>query len=183
MDKVQRFWRKVQRCEHGEMCPDCCWLWTGTKTRGGYGNVGIRQDGRPVTMRAHRLSWILTHGEIPAGMLALHNCPTGDNPACVNPAHLWIGTHLENQQDSIAKGRKAVGERHGLRLHPEAAARGEAITSTRLTREQVSDIRYLAAHGMSQLLLGRLYAVSSSTIGKIERGETWAHLPLIREER
>ena len=68
-------------------------------------------------------------------------------------------------------------------LHPEAAARGEAVTSARLTAEQVSDIRYLAAHGMSQLLLGRLYAVSSSTIGKIERGETWTHLPLIVEER
>lgn len=180
---TERFWMKVQRCEHGETCPDCCWLWRGTQTRGGYGNVGIRQDGRPRTMRANRLSWILAHGAIPAGMNVLHNCPTGDNRLCVNPAHLWLGSHKENTQDALRKGRLATGERHGLHRHPERIARGEHIGGARLSREQVLDIRYLTAHGMPQRLLGAIYAVSGATIGKIVRGESWAHIPSTGEER
>ena len=180
---VTRFWSKVQRCEHGETCPDCCWLWAGTQTRGNYGNVGIRQDGRPVTMRAHRLSWILTHGAIPARMNVLHNCPDGDNPLCVNPAHLWLGTHKQNTDDARQKGRLATGARHGLYTHPEAVRRGEHVHGALLEESQVLDIRYLAAHGMTQRLLGYIYGVTDSAIWQIVHGKNWKHLPIVVEER
>lgn len=183
MSITQQLWRHVQRCEHGETCPDCCWLWTGTQTRGGYGNVGIRHDGRPRTMRAHRLSWMLTHGDIPAGLNVLHNCPAGDNRLCVNTAHLWLGTHKQNTQDALEKGRLATGERHGLHTHPEARQRGTASHWALLEESQVLDIRYLAAHGMPHRLLGEIYRVHAGTIGQIARGKNWKHLPLTVEER
>jgi HNH endonuclease len=158
-------------------------LWTGAQTRGGYGNLTIQDNGRPRMMRANRMSWILAHGTIPAGLNVLHNCPAGDNPLCVNPAHLWLGTHKQNTDDARQKGRLATGARHGLHQHPDSAARGEAQGNALLNAEQVLDIRYLAAHGMSQRLLGYIYGVGSSTVGQIVRGKNWKHLPLIVEER
>jgi hypothetical protein len=134
-------------------------------------------------LRANRMSWILAHGDIQTGLNVLHNCPGGDNRLCVNPAHLWLGTHKENTADARQKGRLATGARHGLHRYPERAARGERQGNALLNAEQVLDIRYLAAHGMSHLLLGRIYAVSHGTIGAITRGKNWKHLPLIVEER
>jgi hypothetical protein len=87
-----RFWSKVHKAEHG------CWLWTASFRIGGYGNFMFR--GKP--HKAHRVSWILTHGEIPDGALVCHSC---DTPACVRPDHLFLGTHQDNMQDMNAKGR------------------------------------------------------------------------------
>lgn len=92
-----RFWAKIDR----SVGPDSCWLWTG-KTDHGYG-AALAEDGRLV--RAHRLAWVLLVGPIPEGLEVCHDCPGGDNPTCVNPAHLFIGTHQENMQDASRKGR------------------------------------------------------------------------------
>ena len=179
MDKVQRFWIEVQRCEHGETCPNCCWLWTGARTQGGYGLVNIWNEHRKTSTVAHRVSWALTRGEIPRELLVLHNCPDGDNRACVNPQHLWLGTYKDNTQDAIKKGRFATGDRNGARLHPQSYGRHKA----KLIASQVIDIRYLTDHGMPRRLLGYIYGVSAMTIGQIVRGKNWKHLPLIVEER
>ena len=86
----QRFWEKVLKTES-------CWIWVGCK-QSGYGFIfGVGG--------AHRAAWKLLRGEIPDGMEVLHNCPGGDNPACVNPAHLWLGTHADNMRDMKEKGR------------------------------------------------------------------------------
>lgn len=94
----ERFWEKVNRT-------DGCWLWTASTRDKGYGAFSYRKDGRQIQDRAHRFSWVLHNGPIPPGLWVLHNCPDGDNPACVNPAHLWLGTSDDNIRDMNAKGR------------------------------------------------------------------------------
>lgn len=91
----QRFAAKVRRT------PDC-WLWTGSATPCGYGQmwVGRRGDGGP--LYAHRIAWQLSHGPVPEGLSVLHHC---DTPACVRPDHLFLGTHTDNMRDASRKGR------------------------------------------------------------------------------
>jgi hypothetical protein len=100
--QITRFWSKVQRAAG-------CWEWQAGKFRNGYGMFGAGRfpDGRSDTRYTHRVAYELTHGPIPNGLQVLHTC---DNPPCCNPAHLQLGTHLDNMQDSARKGRKS-GER------------------------------------------------------------------------
>lgn len=88
-----RFWEKVTRSNEG------CWTWQGSRNESGYGVLLVR--GRKLV--AHRVSWEVIFGPVPDGMLVLHRC---DNPPCVRPDHLFIGTHMDNIQDCIAKGRR-----------------------------------------------------------------------------
>jgi hypothetical protein len=99
---------------------------------------------------AHRFAWEIAKGPIPDGLGVLHNCPGGDNPACVNVAHLWLGTQAENMADMAAKGRHysktkpelvARGDRHGTRTHPESRVYGERSPRTKLTAVQVCEMR------------------------------------------
>jgi hypothetical protein len=139
MSVEERFWSKVDK--DGPVPPHCpelgpCWVWTAGKDECGYGVIRVGPRG----MKAHRLSLALAGNPPPSGKEACHKC---DNPGCVNPAHLFIGTHLENMRDCHAKGRNAVlrgddspsrrhperlarGDRHGARLHPERLCRGDA---------------------------------------------------------
>jgi hypothetical protein len=99
----ERFWAQVM-CQITTQC----WLWTGSQITGGHAAINI--EGRKVL--AHRFSYELAHGPIPDGLLVCHNCPGGDNPRCVNPAHLWIGTHAENIRDWKVKGRSPHSPYH-----------------------------------------------------------------------
>jgi hypothetical protein len=113
-EDLKRFWDKVNKT-------DSCWLWTAGCFQGGYG--AFQLDGR--TRRAHKLSWEITNGPVAAGLQVMHNCPGGDNPKCVNPTHLLLGTPDDHGKDRAKKGQAAKGERHGSRTHPEKLARGE----------------------------------------------------------
>jgi hypothetical protein len=121
-----------------------CWNWTGAK-RGDYGCIHDGGPKRPV----HRVSYEIHHGAIPNGLFVCHKC---DNPICVNPAHLFLGTHDDNMADKVAKGRQ----------------------SATLSEADVIAIR--AAEGFSLRELSNQYGVSRPQILRIRSGEKWTHL-------
>ena len=153
MDKslLRRFWAMVDRQQEDE-----CWNWTGSTTRG-YGQI---THGRKVRYKAHRLSWVIHNGPIPDGMEVCHTC---DNKACVNPNHLFVGTHADNMRDMAKKKR---GHKTG--------ALGEKNGQSKLVLDQVLRIRALYSTGKySQQVLANKYQVDGSTIGLIVRNKKW----------
>jgi hypothetical protein len=151
-----RFWKMVDRSRG----PDACWIWTGGRLKTGYGSMGIYHGG---DMLAHRFSWILHNGPIPDGLCVCHNCPGGDNTSCVNPAHLFLGTHEDNMQDASKKGR----------LHP---AKGEQAWNAKLTATDICAIRDAASNGTQQQVLARIYGVSKPCISNIVHRKRWKHI-------
>lgn len=140
-----------------------CWLWLAGINKGGYGVFKYRG----ARILAHRMAWILFRGFIPRGKDVLHNCPGGDNPACVNPTHLWLGIDADNVADKVAKGRQAKGEKAG---------------NVTLTTLHVRCIRLLYRTGMfTQRELARMFGVSHMAVWAIVSGKTWKHLIQQRE--
>jgi hypothetical protein len=120
----------------------------------GYGKFML--DG--VGQWAHRVAWALAFGPIPAGMHVCHKC---DNPRCVRPAHLFLGTVTDNQRDSVRKGRHI---------------KGEAVGNAKLTEAQVKDIRHRFRAGTTQRELAASYGVAQTAVSAIVRRVTWAHV-------
>lgn len=141
--------------------PDACWLWTGHRIPTGYGAIGVGKN----TRSTHRLSWELANGPIPEGQHVLHRC---DNPPCVNPNHLFLGTHADNVRDMHAKGRSNLNN-----LHPRM--RCETHGSAKLTNAQVREIRTDCRRGQGSVM-ARKYGVTRNMIGKIVRREYWKDL-------
>lgn len=142
---MDRFWRKVDTTGG----PDACWPWLASKQRAGYGHLYYR--GR--VTRANRVAWMLERGPIPDGIHVLHRC---DSPGCVNPAHLFLGTHADNMADRSAKGR--------------ASRRG----NPRLTADQVAAIRHRLTLGARGIDLAAEYGVHPATIKRIKARRAWA---------
>lgn len=160
-----RFLPKVDRS--GE-----CWIWKGYCRPGGHGL--FRLEGRDVG--AHVAAWLLLVGPIPDGLWVLHNCPGGDNPSCVNPAHLWLGTVLDNNRDMIAKGRAAHGDRHPFHVRPEIRPRGEGHGQARLTEVDVLRIRELHAGGMLLAHIAKQFGLDRTHTADIVRRKAWTHI-------
>ena len=161
----QKFIEKVSKTPN-------CWIWKGAM-RGGeceYGNIRFGKKRK----LAHRLSWEIYYGKIPKGKLILHKC---DNPRCVNPKHLFMGTQLDNVKDRVRKNRSAIGKNHGFYLHPESIARGENASHTKLTTKQVLEIRrkYIPRkYGLVKL--AKEYGVTMGSIYPIIKRTNWTHI-------
>ncbi len=162
-----RFWAKVQKT-------DSCWLWIASKNQCGYGLFATepRPNGSMKMEPAHRVSWRIHFGDIPQGLLVLHNCPGGDNPSCVNPAHLWLGTDHDNAWDKSAKGRSVKGQHfpHALRC------KGENTWSAKLTEDDVRAIRTARSEGVSASILAEKYGISKTQVWCIARRAKWKHI-------
>lgn len=116
----EMFWSRVDKAAG----PDACWPWTGAKHFRGYGACAPGYG----DCRAHRVSWLYTHGSLPKGLGVLHKC---DNPICVNPAHLYLGDQKANAADKVARGR--FGNRYQpveTLLHPHLSLRGTMTKTT-----------------------------------------------------
>jgi hypothetical protein len=128
--------------------------------------VGSRKDGTRRSVSAHRLSYELTYGEIPDGMEVCHKC---DNPCCVNPAHLFLGTRQDNIDDRERKGRNIVFI-------------GEEQPRSKLTKKAVKDARWERAYkGTSYQILADRYGVSKKTMQNAIKGVTWKCVPYMPE--
>lgn len=165
---ISRFWKYVTKSTD----PDGCWHWAGTCDLAGYGRLNVNH--RP--HMAHRLSWIIHNGSIPDGMNVCHRC---DNPPCVNPNHLFLGTQRDNIMDCFRKGRarRAKGADTGWYTHPDSMARGEANGRSKVTEEVVMAIRTRYAAGVGPRQLAREYGIHRETIRMIVARRTWTHLP------
>jgi hypothetical protein len=147
----QRFWEKVAVKD-----PDQCWEWTAACRTDGYGVVRIAGH----LVAAHRLSWEFHYEQdVPDSLFVLHKC---DNRKCVNPYHLFLGTHQDNMDDMFSKDRRQ-------------AAKGEQAGSSKLTYQQVKQIRELHNTGnYSHRQLAAMFGVlAHATIGKIVRNKRW----------
>lgn len=149
----ERFFERVKKTNN-------CWEWIGTKSRG-YGCVIStgKRKGRKI-LRAHRVSWEIHYGPIKDGIIVCHRC---DNPSCVNPKHLWLGTPVENNRDRDSKGRQKT-------------PRGENHPMTKLTDSDVLRIRALHGRGIEQKKISKMFNVYPSTVSQIVHRIYWTHI-------
>ena len=153
----RRFWSKVKRDDERGFCQ----VWTGYRDRQGYGLV-MRQAISTSPMLAHRYAWMQLHGPIPEGAVIRHRC---DNPPCVEPTHLLIGTQADNIHDRQVRGR-----------HRPGRFPGEAHPSHRLTETDVFEMRRLHASGVTNKALAQTYGLNYDWTCRITRGVAWSHL-------
>jgi len=152
-----------------------CWLWAGADDqRRGYGRFGLGSEHQVVA--AHRFAWEAANGPVPPGLFVCHRC---DLPACVNPDHLFVGSHDDNMRDMVAKDRARFG-----------VNRGEANGFAILTEVQVQEIRRRYSPGRPQgavqqpgsiKALAREFGVSPRAIQRVVRGQYWRHITPSKE--
>lgn len=184
----ERFWSRVDK--HGpvpEHKPEIgpCWIWTGGMATGGYGSATFRSR----STRAHRLAYQFATGTDPGNKCVCHSC---DNPLCVRPDHLWLGTHTDNHRDMETKRRNKHGDQHWTRTNPEKVqrgdrsyqrrrpdwlARGERHGNARLTEEIVRVMRYARVReGLSYDAIAIRFGFSKAAVYQAVIGKTWKHV-------
>ena len=144
---LERFWNKVKKT-------DGCWEWMGRVSGRGYGAYGPRV--------AHRVIWEQIHGPIPSGMCICHRC---DNPLCVRPSHLFIGTHSDNIKDAVIKGRVVPPD-----------SRGEKHGRAKLSDNDVYEIRRLYSLGVKQPLIAKMWRITHWNVNSIVYRRNWRHI-------
>jgi hypothetical protein len=138
-----------------------CWNWSKSRwPNGGYG-VFYYDGGN----RAHRASWVIHNGPIPDGMVVCHTC---DNPPCVNPAHLFVGTQADNVRDRHKKGRTVISPKFS-----QVKLRGEEHVCAKLSDDKVRMIR---SSTLSNQEFAALFGVTPQTIHAVRAGKTWKHV-------
>ncbi len=145
----ERFWERVNKGS-----PDECWNWTGTKTSFGYGCT----YGDGTLILAHRYSWVIHNGDILEDMFVLHHC---DNPACVNPRHLYLGTQKDNMADRSRRRRCC----------------GTVVGTAKLNEKDIDTIDLMLVVGILMKDIATMFGVSEDTIYSIKYRHTWKHVP------
>jgi HNH endonuclease len=147
-NQIEKFWLKTRAI--GRYCIE----WIGGRDARGYGQFYYK--------KAHRFAWEITYGPIPEGMHVLHRC---DNTWCVNPDHLFLGTHADNHADKVRKGRQARGETHGC---------------AKLTEDQVREIRAMASDGLSKRgtaqRIAEMFGITRIHVYYICSRRSWRHV-------
>lgn len=151
-DSVEkRFWKFVEKS-------DGCWNWTGQKIRG-YGRISAGAKGES-SLGAHRLSWeIHNNSKVPDGLFVMHKC---DNPSCVNPEHLTVGTPKDNFYDMVSKGRRVV-------VAPKGVFNGKAILDE-------DKVRFIRQSKLNHAQTAKALNVSISCVRGVRSGRTWSHV-------
>jgi hypothetical protein len=136
-----------------------CIEWKGRKNKQGYGIIKIKG----IDFGVHRLSWTLHNGRSPRKLLVCHHC---DNPSCINPEHLFVGTYKDNSQDMVSKNRQHRwnGQRRGIK-NPFA----------RLNPNKVEKIRELLSQKLSHRKIGKLFGIGHRTVTDIALKRTWSY--------
>ena len=148
-----RFWAKVDKLSDDE-----CWPWIAELDKDNYGMFSVIENGKYKKCRASVYALLLVGIEVPKGMCVCHTC---DNPPCVNPKHLWIGTVKDNNADKVSKNRQT---------------RGEDQVHAVLTEDLIPIIRKRHAEGESLGSIARSLGVGTSTIFSVVKRKTWKHI-------
>ena len=155
---IKRFWSKVVILDDNN-----CWEWIGGKRRRGYGVFSVQVDKKTRGLISHRVSYFLKNNIDPADKIVLHNC---DNTSCVNPNHLSLGTHKDNTNDMMSKGR---GRQNFLN--------GELHKMSKLSNEDVVNIRKLySITKLTQKQIGESYGIDGSHVSLIVNKKAWKHI-------
>lgn len=161
----ERFWPKVIKTQN-------CWLWNAGKDERGYGKIFLKHGLSP--QKAHRISWILTHGEILNNLCVLHKC---DVPACVNPDHLYLGTHKDNTEDAKKRNRHSKGQKHVDCIKNRNDPKGIDNFFSKLDDKKVIEIRKMYSTNLySHRKLAKIFGVSHRVIGNIINKKAWKHV-------
>lgn len=158
---AERFWSKVNKnpsFQFAPSVPEPCWEWTAAISNNGYGKFSF--NGKP--QNAHKISWVLSFGEVPSGLLVCHKC---DNRKCVNPSHLFLGNHQDNYDDARLKGKTVA----------PPIKRGEKCGTSKLKWNQVLAIRKMHDDGLTayEIALKNIFPVTRGCICKILENKTW----------
>jgi hypothetical protein len=159
----ERFFKQVEKTDY-------CWIWKACIDIDGYGRFSDKAHN---IRTAHRYSYFFHHGDIPHGMLVCHKC---DNPICVNPDHLFIGSSKDNSNDMKAKNRAAKGQRHGSCTKPEKINRGNTHGMSKLIESDIPKIRNLIENKKTLREVANEFNVSRSSIHRIVKQLTWKHV-------
>lgn len=147
----KRFYQKFDKGNASD-----CWEWKASIAGIGYGQIKLTGQRRQAY--AHRVAYILENGDIPENMIVCHRC---DNPKCVNPDHLFLGTQKDNMLDMKQKNRQTNGEKNAR---------------AKLTDQDVREIRSLLETGISQRKIASIYGVHQIQVSRIKTGKRWSHV-------
>lgn len=159
-----------------------CWVWTGYVFKDKYPKVKFKNK----MQSSHRASYEVFKGKIINNLCVLHNCPSGDNPKCINPEHLWLGTHKDNTIDASKKGKMKGMQKWTPEMHQRMKEKnpnrkrpilkGEKSPRSKLKDSDIYEIRDFLKKGFTHKEIGLKYGVSKHTIGNISLNRRWSHL-------
>lgn len=156
---------------------DKCWEWQGNLGKNGYGKIRNNLE----HWSTHRLSYFIFKGEIPDDILVCHTC---DNKKCINPDHLYLGTHKDNAQDALKKGllkstsgsKWSESTREKMKSRPGPDKKGDKHHLRKLTSKNIYEIRTMLDEGIKQAEIAKIYDVNPSCISNVKRKKSWCHI-------